>query len=798
MTAMPPILPRPPRFRVLVRKSFGADEDPTLSGTGWSLLAERDLAKGGATSGYELIDVHPRALPDVGTASFRFVYGRFAGMQINQPADWRLHEVRIQLAPRRDVDPAPTDWVTVFWGHIQASEDRVLPGSKTPMGCRVYHCVDGLARTLHWPMDRYGFVGDVLNSPITEAYGHPGYNYQMSAEGPVLGNRATDEAGAPITYLHNGMPVQCHCWQGAFSAVTVSAAQKTWTEREAINNAFAAARPSGEPLFQLTGDGASNFDIASPMPVTPGEPLMGFLSRRARRQRGQGAIYLAFEDQGDHGTNSALKVWLDCCPATKDGRIYAFPGGAAVITGASAAGKVWPIVDLTGDIRADDSGFELSDAAMHMVDVVETLGEPIEVAVTLSYQDQAGGTSGTDRTLADIYDPAKQYSLAPRWTTDERDAFEAASFTERIRTFWDFVYQSHGLPRSWGGEVGDGFNGTKCHADYRCGGDGKVIVPPSGNVGSTASCQVELLGYVPFFEGYDYSGASAVRTSNAPQYGQPNRRPCALYLRASGDQAQDRWFLPFGELPATMTDKFYTSQVAEWQPTISVQADGFMLMSQAYTDRGLRIIADTIRESALGDNALGAIYDASRIAITLGLRLPHRVRMATKRQADGSQAYVAGEIIDARRRKIVEVPNLHLWLAHPGCIWDLDQSDIHADHGWKPMRAACGATTAAPGVLRDDRPRLAFYHALAAEWYLNERRRAKWSLNCCGIIADVIDQTSGEETVETFPKVGNLIDQIDASGALRTVGTAVTAIDYDHQAQRTTWQTDFFDLEFSA
>ena len=40
-------------------------------------------------------------------------------------------------------------------------------------------------------------------------------------------------------------------------------------------------------------------------------------------------------------------------------------------------------------------------------------------------------------------------------------------------------------------------------------------------------------------------------------------------------------------------------------------------------ERGLRIIADTIRESALGDNALGAIYDASRIAITLGLRLPH-------------------------------------------------------------------------------------------------------------------------------------------------------------------------------
>lgn len=816
-TKLPPIIPRPPLFRVLVRKTFGASSDPgadqSLSGAGWTLLPELRIGQRQLTGGYELIDIHPRALPEIGWASFRFVYGRFAGEQTGTPPDFRLWEVRIQMADRLGPDiepdePAPEDWTTVFWGHVQSCDDRVMPGSSQNMGCRVYSCVDGLARMAHWPMDRYGFSGNGTTA-ISECYGHPGYNYQMSTDGPVLGNRATDGSGSPIIYQRNGVDVTAHCWQGAYSAVTVGAAERCWTERQAIDNAIASARPAGEPLLELLGLGANNYDIVSPMPVSPGESVLSFLSRRTRRERGQGSVFLGFEDQGDHGPDSAIKVWLSCGPSFKTGRSYEYGSGTTVsITGADDAGLLWPTVDLIGDHTADDAGFELSDANAHLVDVVETLGEPIEVAVTLSYQDQVGGASGTDRTVSGTYVPvaptgiyaaALQYSLAPRWDEAERNAFESIEPYRRAITGWDFVYQTHGIPRTWGGEVGDGFNGTKCHADYRCRGDGSIEVPPPGNATpGTAPCQVEMLGYVPFFEGYDYSSNPPTKTNNAPMFGQPNRRPIGIYLRVSDDATKDRWFLPFGELPATIGNKYYTSQASEWQPTVSVQADGFTLTSQYFSDQGLRLLGDKARESALGSRMLGAAFDVTRFAITLGLRLPHRARFASKANASGELTTVNGSLSDFRRRKRIEVPNLHLWLAHPGCIWDLDQNDIDPAHGWAPKRAAAGGTVGAPGVLRDDRARLAFYHTLASEWYLHPRRRARWTLNRCGLMGQAITQMDGSVTHQDFPGIGYMIGAINASGQAREVNTVVTAIDYDHQLQRTTWQTDYFDLEFSA
>lgn len=122
---------------------------------------------------------------------------------------------------------------------------------------------------------------------------------------------------------------------------------------------------------------------------------------------------------------------------------------------------------------------------------------------------------------------------------------------------------------------------------------------------------------------------------------------------------------------------------------------------------------------------------------TVALEFPqHRI---------GMSADLSREL--SRRTVRLDLPGLHLWLAHPGAIWTTDPSD------GTPTRACAGATAAEPGVLRDDRDRLTRVLNLARQWYRTPRRSLRYSMKAVGTMPDADGGT-------TYPGLGDLVTTV--------------------------------------
>lgn len=747
--------------------------------------------------GYELINIDRKALPEIGTAEFRYCAGLFPGVTRVDPPDLHRKEVRIQLS-----NDGGTTWVTKFWGHVDSQEDQLYPGSLSKSGIRIYRVVDGFARALKWILDRVGYAGqskvyyggttDTSGGDGVGAYGHPGYNYQLQSDGPVLGNKSPS-----ATYKRNGTTVKCHIWQGAFAAVNQDPALYTankWTEQEMIEHACVSSRPESDPEFRMRGGAVDNFSTFSPQNVNPNMSVWDFVARLVDRKRGYGVVFV------DWGTNEdAFEVFLSVSSIIGETISYNVPGRpgqTGSITGAASGGTKYQFngaysLDLQGDNRNIDELFRYSDAETNVHDLVETLGEQIEVACTLCAYDAVG-----DDMEAFYTNTTK--SLAPRWSTADVTAFAAETQNHRTQPYWNHVYQAFGLPSDFNCIVGQGFGSYEERIDFRCGDDGEIIAPSTTDPVDTPVNNIEILSSIPFYEGYKYSGDYPAKTDGALQYGMPSRRAPMVLLRADGWQdksapltGEDYWIFPTGQYPQDLFDANLNpvSLGEVFSPSVTIHPDAIVCYSANQVGAGLRIIGDPGLDDTLdNDHVVGGLFPVTRLAFTVSLRMPWRVRMATWRSDIPNEDRTLEKV---RRRRVVYVENCNLWLSASSCIYDLDGANIEPTKGLPPLRGGLDAGPYVPARLRDDRPLLARFHQLSAAWYLSPRRRLTFGMKYCGLFPF----TFNTDQSGSHPTLGQYIDSVLAGGTALPVGTVVTGIKYDHQTGITVWTTDWFNLE---
>lgn len=726
--------------------------------------------------GFELIECTRAALPAIGEATFQYRFGLIDGDVVGisdatdttrrvaanpwDPAvdaatapDLRGYEVRIQLAPAVDQGVTPA-WRTEWWGTVEYQEDTLWPGAKYPAGVRTYRCVDGFARTKRWPLNRHTTYGGSYFFCNVE--GHPGYN--VGQDGRIIGNRDTNLISSLPATEQNANPAikelitigdtgyKLHTYQGRAGALR-------WTVQEALEDALRKTRGLGDVTFSFSGSTALLADEIA-IPVRDGDTAWDIVSRTCRRERGRGMVFVDWADDTANPTGTFVPR-LTIRPQTLDDIGYTTPASGAglyYIPGATTAGTT-KAVDVIGDHRVMADDLRLGDRFLHVADAVETTSELIQVLVTLSYFD------GTD------------FTFSKRWDATRETAFAALAAAKRIDEAWWPLWQLHGLPLGWDGTARDHNGGTAYPADFSCNDDGSLATSQTSGFKITSPILCRILPDLPLYEGYDYTTSSPKRKigdqTTFDETSLPSRRPPLPLIR----KASNRY----------ITGDEVGSSGAR---SLSVQIRGHSLLVYSGSDRssGLRVIGAT------ATSGLGSLYNLSALGVTVGLELPHRIRRRTIR---------TGVATDQVRRTVsVRLPDLHLWLAHSGAIWDLDTSGRNGD-GSTGKRGAGGAAAEQPGYLRDDRDALSRIHAMACAWYLSPRQTARWTLRACGMLPSFTAGLDGSETI-TYPRMGELITSFSAGGQINTLNTPVTSITYRHTDGRTTWETDWQELDTTA
>ena len=751
-----------PLVRILVAARFNGGAGP------WIPLP----MAGGSRSGFELLRLTRPALPAVGECFLRYRFGRIDGRIVGLSPDavaavrsgsaladipdavqlWDLthREVRVQMAPYPASGEA-TAWRTVWWGQCEYATDEEWPGASIPAGDRTYTCLDAFWRTKRWRMDRHsayvdsvhyngidngvraGFIEGVFQNGMV---GHPGYN--VGSDGLTIGNRSSatytpfpDSDGAYFS----------HTWQGSDGAIV-------WNDKQAVEHALRIDRAEGEPQWSLFGSTELFTVGASPWAISESARAWDVVALICARERGRGLVFAGWADDLA-APDGPLVPRLTVRPQTKEDITYITnpqAGTTATLPGAHTAGTAID-VDLEGDHRALASGFTRSDRGLAQYGSVETVGERIQVLITASLFDSGVGPYA---------------SWERRYGSAVITAFKATAPENRIEERWRLVYQATGLPRTWRGHASDHNGGTAVgwrRADYRCTDAGKIQVSEANApFPITSPLEVRLLPDLPLLEGYDYIGLTPARTAADPNAGIPARRDPFVLLR-------------------TAANRYVRGE--DVGVALRIQRDQVLIYRQADAGAGTRFISDTTIDD------LGAVYDDSQLGITIALELPHRLRL---------RSYRAGETAASTRdTKRIEIPDAHLWLAHPGAIWDLDGPNSD-DDGAPGQRFAVLGLATLPGILRSDVARVAVLHALACAWYLTDHRPCTWSLRACGLLGSFAD---ADGAAIPYPALGELVEKMHANGQTINLNTPITGIQYDHQTGITTWSTDWADLDVS-
>ncbi len=749
---------------------------PSFNVTAWTVQPMWSKRRNGF--GFELISCTRAALPAVGEAVFQYHYGLIDGTTVGVEtpesstrrlagSDWddtvntatgpdlSGHEVRIQLAPAVATGATPA-WQTVWWGQVEYQEDGIWPGAGYPAGTRTYRCVDGFARAKRWPLNRHS----VYYSPdyFIDVEGHPGYN--VGKGGRVIGNKSSDAnailSSASAAERGNSSALNelvalgdtgylFHDHQGI-------AGIGTFTTQEALEDAVRKTRGFGEPIFNFYGQTDLLGDSIA-IPVNEGDTAWDIVSRICRRERGRGMVFVDWANDSAAPTG-ALTVRLTVRPQTLDDITYAVPStvGTGTLTGATTA-TTTTTVDVIGDHRLVISDTRLGDKFMHVADAVETIGELIQILVTLSYYDN-------------------YLTLARRWTTGERvTTFAALDPAQRADDAWGPMWQLHGLPLAWDGRAGDHNGGDVYSCDFMCNDDGYFRNSRQMGKHITSPILVRIMPDMPLYEGYNHAASPPKRKIGdqgaLDENGQPGRRPPLVFIRTAADRYYRGDGLPGGKAL-----------------TIRPQGRDLLIFEHGKDGQKYRLVGDIT-------SSIGSKYNLSQLGVTVGLELPHRVRCKSYRTGQTAQT--------VKRLVTVRLPGLHLWLAHSGAIWDVDGTTKNSD-GYSPLRTAAGGVKESPGVLRDDRDALARLHAMACAWYLSPRQTAHWTLRACGMLPsfETLGDDPGSATeVVTYPTMGQLVTDFKANGQIYTLNTPITSIHYDHQSGKTTWETDWQELDFT-
>jgi hypothetical protein len=742
-----------PDYRIIWRQGFGAgsgaaDNKAKSASGGWGIIPLQ--RRGIREHGFYLKFFERVAFPQVGRAAFAYAYGQFDDTTVDAVdlPELRNAEVRIQVSAKGEAA-----WRTVYWGTIDYVEDSGSPGAIVPRGERVFHCVDGFYRTKRWLMDRHGFYASgganygVASSG--DAIGNPGYNWSAHHDSVVAGNMGSSQyltrAGSSV-YFH-----------------TPAGAGTKWTDKQAVEHALSASRPPSAPEFTLSGatdllDGTNSWDVG------PNESVLDFVFKILKRERGRGLCYVDWDD--DSGAPSgALTVKLTIGAQLAADVFYISnpdTGALGTLQGATNRGTA-TTVDLTGDHRCVSGSLELGDPDQFRLDYLETEGENIEVLATLSYQDGSLGTgSGIDGR-----------ALTRGWSATDQASFVALTAVRRQEAKWKPVFQLHSLNPAWGGYAGDGNGGELTRIDYRCTKLGRAVTPDTATTAekgdpivgtATSPLLVEILPDLPLFEAYTYASAPPVRVDGAAETVNAQRRKMMCYVRVAAGRFLD------------------VDQTASGSVHLSVDYNSIWAIHSGDEGAGTRFF------STASPSNLSSVYDYSKLVFTVALKLPHRVRFAS------------GDEGTTGKRGKIHIAGSHFWLASPGAIYDLDTSTTSSG-GYAARRNAVGASTQAPGILRDDRVGLAAIHALAWAWFgsTSTHRSASWSLKACGFLPSYSAYSgaaaSGTPADVSYPTIGQVVTTLTANGTETTLNTPVTRVHYDAEKAVTSWSTEWHDLE---
>lgn len=485
-------------------------------------------------------------------------------------------------------------WHTVFLGVALFQTDDTQSAAGTEWhGIRRWRCLDLLyAYCSQWPMNSHSW--NVYSGKVhSGCYGHPGYNVSRS-DGGVLGNRSTADTDTIAGIATNTF---------ALPSTTYAA---TWTDEQAINHAVTAYRKTGDPDFRLTS-AATLYSFQQPLarPIADGQSVWDFLVQVCDRRRGIGSVFLDWPDDNDGAVSTPSTI-------TPVLRVYAQNNSDITVTGGTLTGATTNgtaiTVDLIGDHRFVDGSLQLQQRDETRVDYLETVGERIEVALTLAYPDS---------------------TITRAWSASQETAYAAADQYARQDTIYGDVFRQFNLATAdaYIFQAGDGNAGGNARFSYRCADDGTVSAP---DVITTSHMTLEIMADLPLLEGWDYETATPASFNNAAS---PQRRKPLVLARTAA--------ATYDDITATVE--------------MRVTPQGFWISSAGDTGSDLssyRIIGDTTA-------GIGSVYEYSSIVVTCGVRLPNRVR------------YASGDSTSYRRKQIY-VPQAHLWLLHKNCILGID------------------------------------------------------------------------------------------------------------------------------
>jgi hypothetical protein len=506
---------------------------------------------------------------------------------------------------------------------------------------------------------------------------------------------------------------------------------KLWRDYVSLENVMGLRRSAGDPLFPI------DFSIAS-------------LDDNDTNLNGSTPFPVRESDMAWDVVNRMLDrkrgrtvAWLDWVDdvATPDGNLAVklvvrpqIDESTSYIYGSSffvlQGRDAFPGESITVDLTGDQ---RLDDSSFEVISNNDSVAD--ELTSEGEQIETVVTASGEDATLL----KAATAELEAAWVAADDDVKAQAVFRP--------VLQCFRLIRSANPSYKNGDGAGDQRADFWTDDVGGVTI---AHTSVAAPSTVEVMDDLPLYEGYDYILATPAPAEAGDADGKPRRRKPMVMIRNSAN-------------------RFVTDE-DEGGATVSVDRNGIWV---EWSDDA-------------GDNAGqrkldGADLDWEQLTLTVGLRMPQRPRITSA---------ISGTV---RRRKTIRVSDAHLWIAHPGAIWDLDTST--EDNDGSNARRVGGTVDGVGGkILRDDREAIAHVHFLAWEWYRSDKARLSctWALRDCGLLPTWKDLAGNDVP---FPRLGQCLSRLIANGNEYEPKTPITSVRYDNAAGLTTWTTEWTELD---
>lgn len=316
-------------------------------------------------------------------------------------------------------------------------------------------------------------------------------------------------------------------------------------------------------------------------------------------------------------------------------------------------------------------------------------------------------------------------SLSTKAKAEKNDRFRA---TDRFRR----VFSAFRVPVDWDWKIGSAF------ANPAWNGSTDTL-NESAN-GAYWNAEKRFYPFLPFKEGWDYSGTSAV-----------DKNP---------DDIENEYRKLFAVVKNS--DNTYSYAESRKEAAASVRP----MSSQMGVEVSFRP-----RHLAAKNDFSGAEPSATDADFSTNACDYNDMKVTAMVETDQYlQLVYTGATTETVRTKKISIPDAELWYVTGGTVVDIDADGNLVTYGGTSK------------IIRDDRDTLRSILAAAVAWY--GKRRNRLTINC-GI-------------VDTFTHIGMMIDDVNVENGGSSAGTTVTEITIDYAASAMTIRTDHGELNFAA